>query len=67
MKAERPMAKGLAFMVGYNYNQEYHSQYFNQVDVYNNRYHDVGSRVSRGITSRWPAPGKSRLAGGAST
>jgi Carboxypeptidase regulatory-like domain len=38
LKAQRPMAKGLAFMAGYNYNQEYHSQYFNQVDAYNNRY-----------------------------
>jgi len=38
LKAERPMAKGLAFMAGYNYNQEYHTQYFNQLDTYNNKY-----------------------------
>jgi hypothetical protein len=38
LKAERPMAKGLTFMAGYNYNQEFHSQYFNQEAAYTNTY-----------------------------
>ncbi len=38
LKAERPMAKGLAFMVGYNYNQEYHSHYYNDLATYENKY-----------------------------
>ncbi|MBS1877193.1 MAG: TonB-dependent receptor [Acidobacteria bacterium] len=37
LKAERPMSKGLTFMFGYNYNHEYHSQWFNDVDYYNNK------------------------------
>ena len=32
------MAKGLAVMVGYNYNQEYHTQYYDAVAAYNNSY-----------------------------
>ncbi len=38
LKAERPVSKGLAFMFGYNYNREYHSQYFNQLDTYANKF-----------------------------
>ncbi len=38
LKAERPMSNGLVFMAGYNYNQEYHSRYFNQIDTYNNKF-----------------------------
>lgn len=37
MKAERPMANGLTFLVAYNYNQERHSQFFNDIDNYANR------------------------------
>ena len=37
MKAERPMARGLTFVVAYNYNQEYHTDWYNSVDYYNNK------------------------------
>jgi hypothetical protein len=37
LKAERPMANGMTFLVAYNYNQEYHSQFFNDLDTYSNR------------------------------
>jgi hypothetical protein len=37
MKAERPMANGLNFLVAYNYNQEFHGQWFNQSDFYANK------------------------------
>jgi hypothetical protein len=37
MKAERPMAAGLTFLVAYNYGRETHSQYFNDPDYYANR------------------------------
>jgi hypothetical protein len=36
MKAERPMANGLFFLIAYNYSRETHGQYFNDVDLYNN-------------------------------
>ena len=38
LKVERPMHNGLAVMFGYNYNREYHTEYFNDVDKYNNTY-----------------------------
>ena len=59
LKAQRPMGKGLAFMVGYNYNQEYHSQYFNQIDQYNNNYTmwDRGqARHNMTIAGTWELP-----------
>jgi hypothetical protein len=31
------MANGLNFLVAYNYNQEFHGQWFNQIDFYNNK------------------------------
>jgi Carboxypeptidase regulatory-like domain len=37
MKAERPMANGLTFLVAYNYNQEFHGNWFNDVAYYNNQ------------------------------
>ena len=37
MKAERPMANGMTFLVAYNYNQEFHGNWFNDVDYYNNK------------------------------
>lgn len=37
MKAERPMANGMTFLVAYNYNQEFHGNWFNQIDYYNNK------------------------------
>ena len=43
MKAERPMSNGLTFLVAYNYNREYHSQFFNDVANYQNQIHHVGS------------------------
>jgi hypothetical protein len=36
MKAERPLANGLTFIVAYNYNQENHTQYFNSPDFFTN-------------------------------
>jgi hypothetical protein len=38
MKAERPMAKGLMLLVAYNYNREYHGEYFNDVDMFQNKF-----------------------------
>jgi len=35
LKAERPMANGLTLLVGYNYNRETHTEYFNDLDRYN--------------------------------
>jgi hypothetical protein len=37
MKAERPMANGLTFLVAYNYSRENHSQFFNDIDTYANK------------------------------
>ena len=37
MKAERPMAAGLNFVVAYNYNQERHTDWYNAVDYYNDK------------------------------
>jgi hypothetical protein len=37
MKAERPMANGMTFLVAYNYNQEFHGNWFNDVAYYNNK------------------------------
>ena len=37
MKAERPFANGLTFLVAYNYSLESHSQFFNAIDTYNNQ------------------------------
>jgi hypothetical protein len=36
MKAERPFANGLTFLVAYNYSVESHSAFFNAIDTYNN-------------------------------
>ncbi|MFN7993658.1 MAG: TonB-dependent receptor [Bryobacteraceae bacterium] len=36
LKAERPMAKGLNFIVAYNYNQEYHTDFYNDIARYSN-------------------------------
>lgn len=35
-QAERPMSHGVIFLAGYNYNQDYQSQFFNSLDNYNN-------------------------------
>jgi len=37
LKAERPFSNGLTFLAAYNYNQEYHSQFFNDLDIYSNK------------------------------
>jgi len=37
MKAERPMANGLNFLVAYNFNHEYHGSWFNPQDFYTNK------------------------------
>ncbi len=44
-KAEKPLAKGLAFTFGYNYSNEHRSEYYDEVDNYNNRFtmQDTGS------------------------
>lgn len=46
LKAERRMASGLTWQVGYNYSRELMSTYFNAIDTYNNNY----SMIDRG----WP-------------
>jgi hypothetical protein len=59
LKAERHMANGLAFTVGYNYNQEFHSQYFNAEDAYTNRYTmwDRGmARHNLTVSGTWQLP-----------
>jgi hypothetical protein len=64
MKAERPMANGLTFLVGYNYNQEFHGQWFNQLDNYNNKISmfDRGrARHNLSVAGNWEIPiGKGR-------
>lgn len=37
LQASRPMARGLALVVTYNYNRENHTAYFNALDTYNNK------------------------------
>jgi hypothetical protein len=37
LQAQRPMANGLNFLVAYNYSQEFHGDWFNQIDYYNNK------------------------------
>jgi hypothetical protein len=37
LKAERPMARGLTFLVAYNYNQELHTDWYNDVALYANK------------------------------
>ncbi len=37
MKAERPMANGMTFLVAYNYNQENHGEWFNDQDRFANK------------------------------
>jgi hypothetical protein len=37
LEAQRPMAQGLTFLVGYNYSREYHGAWFNDEDLYNNK------------------------------
>jgi hypothetical protein len=64
MKVERPMANGLTFLVAYNYNQEYHGQYFNDPDYYANRVTmwDRGNpRHNLRVAGTWELPlGKGR-------
>jgi hypothetical protein len=64
MQAQRPFSNGLTFLVAYNYNQEYHSQYFDDVARFNNQL----SMLDRGyprhnlrIAGTWELPvGKGR-------
>jgi hypothetical protein len=37
LKAERPMTNGWSFLVAYNYNQEKHTQFFNDITTYANQ------------------------------
>ena len=63
MKAERPMANGVTFLVAYNYNQERHTDYFNDIDRYAKQAHDVRPPVRRGTISVSQAPGSFLSAG----
>jgi len=71
LKAERPMSKGLAFMFGYNYNQEFHSHWYNcndggcsgpwvnSLDFYNNKQtmYDRGQpRHNITVAGTWEVP-----------
>jgi hypothetical protein len=70
LKAERPMARGLTFLVAYNYNQEYHTGWFNALDYYSNKLtmFDQGSPGGYGnarhnlrVAGTWEVPiGKGR-------
>ena len=67
LKAERPMAKGLAFMAGYNYNQEYHSQVVQPNRLLITISSRCGIGDSHGITLRLPGLGNFRSVAAAST
>ena len=64
MKAERPMANGMTFLVAYNYNQEFHGEWFNQLDFYSNKItmFDRGyARHNFRVAGTWELPfGKGR-------
>jgi hypothetical protein len=64
LKAERKMANGLGFLAAYNYNREYHDQYFNAIDQYDNRFTMLDRaypRHSLRVTGTWELPfGKGR-------
>ncbi|MGC8758759.1 MAG: TonB-dependent receptor domain-containing protein [Bryobacteraceae bacterium] len=58
-KAERPMANGLTFLVGYNYNRETHSEFFDEVDQYNYTFRmlDRGNpRHNLRVAGTWELP-----------
>ncbi len=59
LSAERPMSHGFYFLLAYNYNHEYHSQYFNDIDTYNNKFTmmDRGNpRHSLRAAGTWEVP-----------
>lgn len=37
LQLQRPMAQGLSLQLGYNYNREFHSEFFNDIDLYNRK------------------------------
>lgn len=59
MKIERPMANGLNFLIAYNYNREFHSDYYTQLDMYKNIYTmlDRGNpRHNLRVAGTWEVP-----------
>ena len=59
MKAERPMASGLNLLVAYNYNREYHGQWFNQIDYFANKitmFDRARPRHNLRIAGTWELP-----------
>jgi len=59
MKAERPMANGITLLAAYNYNQEFHGEWFNQTDYYNNKFtmFDRGyARHNLRLAGTWEIP-----------
>jgi hypothetical protein len=59
MKAERPMAHGLTFIVAYNYNQEFHTDWYNAVDYYNNKltmFDRGNARHNLRVAGSWELP-----------
>jgi len=63
-KAERRLANGISFIFGYNYNQERRSNWFNAIDVYENRLTMMDSLEPRHnirLAGTWELPfGKNR-------
>lgn len=68
-KAERQMANGLMFLLGYSYNRETHSKFFNEIDQYHYRFQmmDRGNpRHNLRLAGTWEIPvgrGRKYLAG----
>ena len=59
LKAERPMANGLNFLLAYNYSRETHGQWFNDVDNYNNKitmFDRARPRHNLRIAGTWELP-----------
>jgi Carboxypeptidase regulatory-like domain len=63
-KAERRFANGISFIFGYNFNREKRSNWFNAIDVYENRLTMMGSLEPRHnirVAGTWELPfGKNR-------
>jgi hypothetical protein len=64
LKAERRMGNGIGFLLAYNYNREYHDQYFNAIDQYDNKFTMLDRaypRHSLRVSGTWDLPfGKGR-------
>jgi hypothetical protein len=46
-KAEKPMAKGLAFTFGYNYSREKRDEFYDDIATYNKQFTMIDTRIAR--------------------